>query len=352
MPSAWDNMQNQNVAMGADGEPMIQVPTTPEQAQEMGYSPDQYQQVQSVLHQGADQQMPVSMQQHAQDLAKTYDLKHRELLASQQAGVKGLENQINQYAQQPTEYDTRPLMNLAEMFASGNGYAQMGHAPSETKAQRDQKILALREGLQQRKEALTKGQMEGLKEQLSAYRSMQPKETTDLDKRLKEAQIFSYYNNAEAKNNPKTTDSQATSAGFARRAEQAEGVFKNLASQGYDRASRVESIKASKLVPAEFEGEDLKKQSQAERNFLNSILRKESGAVISDEEFASGEQQYFPRPGDTPDIKAQKEANRLQATENLKFGAGKNYKNLPLVQPQQDPRLMRLQELRKKKQGK
>lgn len=35
---------------------------------------------------------------------------------------------------------------------------------------------------------------------------------------------------------------------------------------------------------------------QSKRNFVNSVLRNESGAVISDTEFANADKQYFPQP--------------------------------------------------------
>lgn len=49
---------------------------------------------------------------------------------------------------------------------------------------------------------------------------------------------------------------------------------------------------------------------QARRDFINAVLRKESGAVISPAEFANAEKQYFPQPGDSEQVIAQKRANR------------------------------------------
>ena len=54
---------------------------------------------------------------------------------------------------------------------------------------------------------------------------------------------------------------------------------------------------------------------QAQRDFVNAVLRRESGAVISDGEFANAAQQYFPRPGDAPAVIDQKRRNRQRATE-------------------------------------
>ena len=62
--------------------------------------------------------------------------------------------------------------------------------------------------------------------------------------------------------------------------------------------------------------ENRKLADQAKRDFINAVLRKESGAVISPSEFANAEQQYFPQPGDTPDVIEQR-----QQTERLQFRA-------------------------------
>lgn len=59
------------------------------------------------------------------------------------------------------------------------------------------------------------------------------------------------------------------------------------------------------------------KVEQAKRDFLNAVLRKESGALISDEEFANGDKQYFPQPGDKPEKIEQKARNRQTAIQTI-----------------------------------
>lgn len=130
--------------------------------------------------------------------------------------------------------------------------------------------------------------------------------------------------------NPDLKDTQVNAAGFGRRLVQAEEVFKDLENSGYDRTGRMEDI-SNRFLPGELHGENLKRQSQAERNFVNSILRRESGAAISADEFKNAEQQYFPRPGDTPEVISQKRANRLQQQEMLKLGAGPAWERLPQI---------------------
>jgi len=49
---------------------------------------------------------------------------------------------------------------------------------------------------------------------------------------------------------------------------------------------------------------------QAQADFINAVLRRESGAVISDSEFENAAKQYFPQPGDGPKVLEQKRQNR------------------------------------------
>lgn len=57
---------------------------------------------------------------------------------------------------------------------------------------------------------------------------------------------------------------------------------------------------------------------QAKRNFINAVLRKESGAAISEGEFDNASKQYFPQPGDTPEKIAQKARNRSTVIAAMK----------------------------------
>ncbi len=118
---------------------------------------------------------------------------------------------------------------------------------------------------------------------------------------------------------PATAD-QSKAALFAKRMSQAENVFGELESGGFDRADRTTSMKA--MLPNAMLGEDIKRQDQAERNFLSAVLRRESGASISPSEMSNGETQYFPRAGDTEKVKEQKRQNRALAIEGLAAEAG------------------------------
>lgn len=72
--------------------------------------------------------------------------------------------------------------------------------------------------------------------------------------------------------------------------------------------------------------EDRQKYEQAKRDFINSQLRRESGAAISPSEFESADKQYFPVPGDSQDVINQKASNRRAAVEAMGREGGKAYR--------------------------
>ena len=114
-------------------------------------------------------------------------------------------------------------------------------------------------------------------------------------------------------------ESQAKAAGFADRIVEASPVL--------DTAPP--SVGASFLseVPGGNFALSPQQQSffQAERNFINAVLRRESGAVISDEEFSNARKQYIPQPGDSEQVLEQKRRNRETVLRSLSRDAGPSY---------------------------
>lgn len=66
--------------------------------------------------------------------------------------------------------------------------------------------------------------------------------------------------------------------------------------------------------------DEFKKADNAGREFLQAILRKDTGAAITPEEMAQYGATYLPRPGDGPEIIAQKRAARSRAIQAIKAG--------------------------------
>lgn len=124
---------------------------------------------------------------------------------------------------------------------------------------------------------------------------------------------------------PEFNVSQAAAAGYADRMIQSDAILSSpeLATVQLDRGQQIKSgtpIIGNDLVSPEYRQAD-----QARRDFINAILRRESGAVISDGEFANANKQYFPQPGDDEATLRQKAANRNNAIKGISRQAGPAY---------------------------
>lgn len=71
--------------------------------------------------------------------------------------------------------------------------------------------------------------------------------------------------------------------------------------------------------------------ANAKRTFINSTLRRESGAAISESEFVSDNLQYFPQPGDTDAEVEQKRKNREETIRGFRIGAGRGAEQLQIT---------------------
>ena len=79
-----------------------------------------------------------------------------------------------------------------------------------------------------------------------------------------------------------------------------------------------------RLSPNVFKSDFLQRQEQAERDFVNAVLRQESGAAIAESEFESARKQYFIQPGDNEGVVAQKRKNRITALNGMLLAAGED----------------------------
>jgi hypothetical protein len=120
----------------------------------------------------------------------------------------------------------------------------------------------------------------------------------------------------ERENRP-PSQAQHTVATYAARMDQAEKTFQAIPQIG--------RWGASSLVPDWAKSTEAQQFDQATRNFINSVLRRESGAVISDAEFENALQQYIPQPSDTKEKLALKAENRAIVRQSFISAAGKAY---------------------------
>jgi hypothetical protein len=114
------------------------------------------------------------------------------------------------------------------------------------------------------------------------------------------------------------TEGQSKALLFGTRMQEANGIFDELAASGVttsipgSRAGFGVGAAINALQPA-----DRQRLDQAKRDFLNAVLRRESGAVIADSEFNNGDKQYFPQPGDSDAVISQKKRNREVAMRGI-----------------------------------
>lgn len=132
------------------------------------------------------------------------------------------------------------------------------------------------------------------------------------------------------------TESQGKAAGLAMRATEANKILNDLEGQGVTtRGIMKQGVEAVPFVgeglgmavnalPGVMGGPsaDQQKVEQAQRNFVNAILRVESGASINESEFRNAAKQYFPQPGDTPQVIEQKRQGRADSIKALQMQAG------------------------------
>lgn len=115
------------------------------------------------------------------------------------------------------------------------------------------------------------------------------------------------------------TEGQAKAVAFASRMDNSDSIINDLSKKGINvstpgsRAGFGVGAVIGALQSAERQQLD-----QAKRDFVNAVLRRESGAVISDTEFANADQQYFPQVGDSPAVISQKAKNRKISLEGMK----------------------------------
>jgi hypothetical protein len=147
---------------------------------------------------------------------------------------------------------------------------------------------------------------------------------------------------------PKLTESQGNAVGFGVRAKEANSLLNQLEQSGVKDTGKVRSTVAGIVGATPFVGEKAEQgmhaamnvlpeflggpseaqqaTDQARRNFVTAVLRKESGAAISNSEFYNEAQKYFPQPGDAPSVIKQKQHARETAIKSLEYQAGQGAK--------------------------
>lgn len=118
------------------------------------------------------------------------------------------------------------------------------------------------------------------------------------------------------------TESQGNATAFGLRAKQADADLNAMVSGGdYDPTS-VLTGGYNTLAPNVMKTAQGQKYDSIVKNFITAVLRKESGASISEGEFANAYKVYIPQPGDSQAALDQKAKQRQQAIQALSIQAG------------------------------
>ena len=124
-------------------------------------------------------------------------------------------------------------------------------------------------------------------------------------------------------------DTQSLAATYADRMAEANAVVAKLPAsvQTAGQGDLVGSIPLiGNFAANQVRSADYQKYQQAKNNFIYSQLRKESGAAIGKDEYVAADRQYFPQPGDSKEVIAQKEINRQIAVDGMSRNAGPTYR--------------------------
>jgi hypothetical protein len=119
----------------------------------------------------------------------------------------------------------------------------------------------------------------------------------------------------------KPTEGQMGASGFANRMEAAEDIFSKIPAAQVPRFG----MSGQSSILSYFRSPEGQMAKQAADDWIRSKLRKESGAVIGEEEMEAEYKTYFPMPGDSAQVVAQKAQARQRATDAMKRNAGPAY---------------------------
>jgi hypothetical protein len=136
------------------------------------------------------------------------------------------------------------------------------------------------------------------------------------------------------------TESQGNAAAYGMRMKEADAILEQMAKKGTLRGANIEAVPfvgegLGKILPSVLGGtsESQQQVNQAKANFVTAVLRKESGASISDSEFQREDKKYFPQVGDDAKTIKQKADARKLAIKAMEIQAGPGAKNIQQYQP-------------------
>jgi hypothetical protein len=112
-------------------------------------------------------------------------------------------------------------------------------------------------------------------------------------------------------------DVQAKAQLFGTRMQEADKILGELEKSGKTFSTPGANLPIVGGAVNMFNSEQGQMLDQAKRDFTNAVLRRESGAAIAPSEFDSANKQYFPQPGDSDKVIAQKARARQIAVQGI-----------------------------------
>jgi hypothetical protein len=135
-------------------------------------------------------------------------------------------------------------------------------------------------------------------------------------------------------------ESQSNATAFGLRMKEADSILEDLAKQGVTKGAVIERLpligsSLGQTLPSVLGGTSAVQQqvNQAKSNFITAVLRKESGAVISDSEFDREDRKYFPQINDDEKVIKQKAKARKLAIKAIEIQAGPGAKSIQEYDP-------------------
>lgn len=135
-------------------------------------------------------------------------------------------------------------------------------------------------------------------------------------------------------------EGQANATAFGLRMKEADSILEDLSQKGVLRGALIESTPfvggaLGQALPSALGGTSAAQQqvNQAKSNFITAVLRKESGAVISDSEFDREDKKYFPQINDSEEVIKQKAKARKLAIKAIEVQAGPGAKEIQKYNP-------------------
>jgi hypothetical protein len=116
------------------------------------------------------------------------------------------------------------------------------------------------------------------------------------------------------------TEGQSKDVVYATRAKGALEVLEPVAENLTSLAGQVSSMDPTGIIRRRVQTPDFQVAQNAGNEFLQAILRKDTGAAITSQEQALYGETYLPRPGDGPEVLVAKQAARQRAVAAIEAG--------------------------------